>query len=85
MSTTPPEIREQVRGYLRDNLLYMRPDYVLQDHTRLLEERIIDSMGIMELIGFLEQQFGITIPDKEVTEANLGRDRKSTRLNSSHT
>jgi len=72
MSTTPPEIREQVRGYLRDNLLYMRPDYVLQDQTRLLEERIIDSMGIMELIGFLEQQFGITIPDKEVTEANLG-------------
>jgi len=72
MSTTPPEIREQVRGYLRDNLLYMRPDYVLQDQTRLLEERIIDSMGIMELIGFLEQQFGVTIPDKEVTEANLG-------------
>ena len=72
MSLTPPEIREQVRGYLRDNLLYMRPDYVLHDHTRLLEERVIDSMGVMELIGFLEQQFGITIPDKEVTEANLG-------------
>lgn len=72
MSPTPHDIGEQVRQYLRDNLLYMRPDYVLKDETRLLEERVIDSMGVMELIGFIEQQFGIAIPDKDVTEANLG-------------
>lgn len=72
MSFATSDITEQVRAFLRDNLLYMRPDYLLQDDSRLLEERIIDSMGVMELIGFLEQQFGITIPDKDVTEANLG-------------
>ncbi len=72
MSSTPSEIADQVRQYLRDNLLYMRPDYLLQDHSRLLEERVIDSMGVMELIGFLEQRFGIGIRDEEVTEANLG-------------
>ena len=72
MSATPSEISEQVRTFLRDNLLYMRPDYLLQDHSKLLEERVIDSMGVMELIGFLEQQFGIGVRDEEVTEVNLG-------------
>jgi acyl carrier protein len=72
MSATPTEIADQVRAFLRDNLLYMRPDYLLQDHSKLLEERVIDSMGVMELIGFLEQQFGIGVRDEEVTEVNLG-------------
>jgi acyl carrier protein len=50
----------------------MRPDCMLEDHTRLLEERVIDSMGVMELITFIERTFGIRVPDKEITEANLG-------------
>jgi len=70
--STNAEIAEQVREFLRDNLLYMRPDYLLEDHTRLLEERVIDSMGVMELITFIERTFGIRVPDKEITEANLG-------------
>jgi len=72
MSQIPTEIAEQVREYLRDNLLYMRPDYLLKDDSRLLEARVIDSMGVMELIGFLEQRFGIQVQDNEITEANLG-------------
>ena len=69
---TPSAIADQIRDFIRENLLYMRPDFVLSDDARLLEHRIIDSMGVMELLAFLEQAFAITVKDDEVNEANLG-------------
>lgn len=35
--------------------------------TRLIEAGVLDSMGLVRLIQFVEQQFGITIPDTDVT------------------
>ena len=35
--------------------------------TRLIETGVLDSMGLVRLIQFVEQQFGITIPDADVT------------------
>jgi acyl carrier protein len=45
---------------------------VLGDDDRLLERGIIDSMGVLELIAFLETEFGIAVGDDDVTEENLG-------------
>ncbi len=69
---TTSEIATAVREYLETNLLYMRPGFSLGDTTRLLEERVVDSIGVMEVIAFLEDRFAIAIRDDEVTEANLG-------------
>ena len=66
------EILERTRAYVRDNFLYMRPDFVLGDDDPLLAKGVIDSMGVMEMIGFLGSEFGITVADEEVTEGNLG-------------
>lgn len=66
------EILERTRAYITANFLYMRPDFVLGDEDALLAKGVIDSMGVMELIGFLTQEFGITVADEEITEANLG-------------
>ena len=65
-------IREKIRGYLHDNFLYMRPDFVLDDNDRLLERGVVDSMGIVELLTFLEDEFGVKAADEEISEANLG-------------
>jgi acyl carrier protein len=35
--------------------------------TKLIETGVLDSMGLVRLIQFVEQQFGITIPDADVT------------------
>lgn len=35
--------------------------------TRLIETGVLDSMGLVRLIQFVEQQFGIAIPDADVT------------------
>jgi acyl carrier protein len=66
------DILERTRAYVTANFLYMRPDFALGDDDALLAKGVIDSMGVMELIGFLSAEFGITIADEEITEANLG-------------
>jgi acyl carrier protein len=54
-------------------------NYLFGDATRaprnddaLVEEGIIDSTGILELIEFLEAHFGITVSESETVPQNLG-------------
>ena len=73
METLPvTDTLERTRAYVRANFLYMRPDFVLGDDDPLLAKGVIDSMGVMEMIGFLTSEFGIAVADEEVTEENLG-------------
>jgi len=65
-------VRDAVAGYIRENFLYARPDYVLRDDARLLDDGIVDSMGAVELVAFLQDRFEIAIPDDEITEDNFG-------------
>ena len=70
MSTT--EVAARVRAYITENFLYMRPDFSIGDNDSLLGTGIIDSMGVIEVITFVQQEFGITIDDDDITEENLG-------------
>lgn len=83
MSTQPlPEakIREKIRAYLDENFLYMRPDFVLGDDDQLLERGVVDSMGIVEMLTYIEEEFGVKAADDEISEANLGTLRAIARF-----
>lgn len=69
---TPAEVLGSVRKYVTENYLYMRPGFDLGDEDSLFEAGIIDSMGVMELIVFLEEGLGLAVQDEEITEDNLG-------------
>jgi acyl carrier protein len=43
----------------------------LEDDTSFLEEGIIDSTGVLELVGFIEEDFSITVEDEELVPENL--------------
>ncbi|MFI8849559.1 acyl carrier protein [Streptomyces sp. NPDC053499] len=43
----------------------------LEPDTPLTELNIIDSMGIFDLVGFLQREFSITVPIQEVTLKNF--------------
>ena len=66
-----PDVIQRMRSYIDDNFLYMRPDAVLDDDDSLLGTGIIDSMGVMELIVFVESEFGLIVGDEEVTKDNF--------------
>ena len=66
------EIRERVWEYLRENFLYMRPDLVVNPDDSLLRAGVIDSLGVMEVIEFVESLGRIKVDESEITEANFG-------------
>jgi len=67
-----PDILARTRTFLYDTFLYMRPGFAVGDSDRLLQRGVIDSMGVMELIGFLRSEFGVVVANEDITEQNLG-------------
>ena len=59
-----------VREFVIENFLFGDSGQ-LENHTSFLERGIIDSTGILELIAFLEETYGIKIEDEEVVPENL--------------
>ena len=49
-----------------------KADTMVNSETLLLEEKIIDSMGVMELIAFIESNFGIEFTGEDLTVDNFG-------------
>ena len=66
------QVTARVRDYVTENFLYMRPDFSIGENDSLLGKGIIDSMGVIEVITFVQDEFGITIADDDITEENLG-------------
>ena len=62
--------KSKIRAFIIDNFLFGDDDG-LQDETSFLEEGIIDSTGVLELVTFLEEEFEITIDDEELIPENL--------------
>ena len=62
-------IKAQVRQYVMDNFLMGAGE--LRDDASFMGEHVIDSVGVLELIAYLEQTFGITVEDHEMVPDNL--------------
>ncbi len=60
----------KVREYIIENFLFGEGDS-LKDDTSFLEDGIIDSTGILELVMFLEETYGIKIEDDELVPENM--------------
>lgn len=44
----------------------------IDDDAHLLESRVIDSLGVLDIVAFLEQSFGISVTDDELVPENFG-------------
>ena len=65
------DIERQVRVFIEDNFLFREDRIELSDTESLLEAGLIDSTGILELVGYLEATFGIRMADAEIVPENL--------------
>jgi len=63
-------IEQQLRQFIDDNFLFGQGGLLASEES-FLEKGILDSTGVLELVGFLEQQFGIRIEDDELVPENL--------------
>lgn len=72
MQNSYADIINRLRDFVRENFLYMYSDFQLADEDRLLEKGVIDSMSIVEVISFVEQEFGVSANEEEISDANFG-------------
>ena len=63
--------RHKIRSFIEQNFFFCDGVADLPDDASLLESGIIDSTGILEVIAFLETEFGMTIADEEIVPENL--------------
>lgn len=61
---------KDIHGFIVDNFLFGE-DNGLDENTSFREENVMDSTGILELIMFLEEKYGIKIDDEDLVPENL--------------
>lgn len=64
------KFKEQIRAFVMSNF-YVADPAALEDVASLLDSGIIDSTGVLEVISFIEDTFGITVEDHEMLPENL--------------
>ena len=62
--------KEKVKEFIIENFLFGSADG-LKDDTSFLDEGIIDSTGVLELVSFIEEAFSIQVEDEELIPENL--------------
>jgi acyl carrier protein len=60
------DISNRIRGFIATEIMFEDSSSTLTDDTPLLGG-VIDSLGLMQLISFLEEEFDVAIDDAEVT------------------
>ena len=62
---------EKIRAFIFENFLFDAAEDALQNDSSFLEQGIIDSTGVLELVDWLEEEFSITVDDDELIPENL--------------
>lgn len=74
------QIRAGLTEFVVTNYLFGDITRAPRDDDSLVEDGIIDSTGILELIEFLESRFGIEVSEAETVPQNLGSISSLTRF-----
>ena len=64
------DLKQQIRAFIVENFLFGDANG-LKDDSSFLEDGIIDSTGVLELVTFLEEKFSITVEDEDLIPENL--------------
>ena len=64
-------VETQVRDFIIENFLFGDDSRAIDASTSLIENDLVDSTGILELVAFVEEQFGISVADNEIVPDNF--------------
>jgi acyl carrier protein len=60
-----------IRAFIVESFLFGDDSAMPGDDASLIENEIIDSTAVLELVAFIEENFAITVADEEIVPANL--------------
>ncbi len=72
-------IETEIRRYILENFLFTDDESALRDDASFLEEGIVDSTGVLELVMYVEETFGIEVADEEIVPENFDSVEKLAR------
>jgi acyl carrier protein len=73
-------VRDKVRDFILQNYLFTTDAAALGLDDSLLDRGIVDSSGMMEIIFFIEEQFGVAMREGEMVPDNLDSVNKIARF-----
>ena len=65
------EVIQQIRQYIFETFLFDADDSSLKNNDSFLDQGVIDSTGVLELVDWLEETFSIKVEDEELVPENL--------------
>jgi acyl carrier protein len=68
---TTPEAATRIRAYIIENFLFGDESMRLDGDESLLELGVVDSTGVLDLLNFVEEEFGIAVADEELAPDNF--------------
>lgn len=67
---SPEDAEKKLKAFIEQNFLYGE-SFDLAEDLSLLEQGIMNSTGVLQLVAFLEREFHITVRDEELVPENL--------------
>ncbi|WP_295810107.1 acyl carrier protein [uncultured Nitratireductor sp.] len=67
----PESIKADIRAFVVENFLFGDEGDAPEDDASLIENDIVDSTGILEMVSFLEEHFAISVADPEIVPENF--------------
>lgn len=64
-------IQNQVRAFIIESFLFGEEGSMPGNSASLIDNEVIDSTGVLELVAFIEQTFSVSVDDAEIVPANL--------------
>lgn len=71
-------IEAQIKDYIAKNLLFSSDGYKYPDDASFIDEGIVDSQGVMDLVFFVEENFNLQVQDSEIIPENFDSIQKMT-------
>ena len=60
-----------IRQYVLENFMFTDDETLLRNQDSFLDDGIVDSTGVLELVAFVEETFGIVVQDEEILPENF--------------
>ena len=64
-------VKEELRTFIVENFMFGQENKNFSDAASMLENGLIDSTGVLELVAFVEEKYGISVADEELLPANF--------------
>jgi acyl carrier protein len=64
-------LEAQIRTYIAQNILFTGNNYPYPDDASFLDQGIVDSMNVLELVNFVEERYKVKVDDRDIVPDNF--------------